>query len=104
LIVVIPFPTPLLVSKLRDYQDIGKLEPPKATHPRSFCADEVLAPNPRYRLRDYHPLPPAWNEAESLQTHTTKGAILDADPQPGGQDYTPNNTAIHAAQRQAGHS
>jgi hypothetical protein len=42
--------------------------------------DEVLAPNPRNRLHDQHPQPPASFQSRQRNSPFCRGSILDADP------------------------
>src|ERR1700752_5303097 len=45
-----------------------------------LALDEVLAPNPRNRLHDQHPPPPALLRSRQRNRPTCRGSILDADP------------------------
>ena len=46
----------------------------------SLALDEVLAPNPRNRLHDQHPQPPASFQSRQRNRPIDRGSILDADP------------------------
>jgi hypothetical protein len=45
-----------------------------------LALDEVLAPNPRNRLHDQHPQPPAPFQSRQRNRPICRGSILDADP------------------------
>src|SRR3974390_3074166 len=57
-----------------------------------LALDKVLAPNPRNRLHDTHPPPPASLKSRQRNSPTYGGSILDADPPAQGVKIARRNT------------
>src|SRR5216683_8069901 len=62
-----------------------------------LALDKVLAPNPRNRLHDQHPPPPAPFESRQRNSPTYRGSILDADPPAQGVKIACRMTPVKRA-------